>query len=297
MPVQAVFEEVARQISASLPAGIEIVTDVCADVPDVLIDPTQIHRVLMNLGTNAWHAIERPTGQISLRLDAITIAAGTALAARVAPGRHARIEITDDGRGMDAATVERIFEPFFTTKATGKGTGLGLAVVHGVVADHGGTITVDTIPDRGTTFAVYLPEAAVRSSAPELPREPACPGSGRVLLIDDEDIVLRITKRLIERLGYQATTFSRAADAVAAVCADPYRFDVVITDWNMPEMDGLELARALTAVRSDLPIVLVSGNLARSDAELTAANIHHHLEKPFTGASLSYVLDRALKRH
>jgi CheY-like chemotaxis protein len=143
---------------------------------------------------------------------------------------------------------------------------------------------------------VYLPEAAGPSSAPEHPQESVRHGSGRVLLIDDEEALVDVAGDLIERLGYQVTRFVRALDALDAVRADPGRFDVVVTDQNMPEMGGLELTRAIAALRSDLPVVLISGNRLSTDDELAAANIQYRLDKPFTGASLGRVLAQALNR-
>lgn len=294
--VRTVVEEVAGLLRATLPAGIRIVTDVGGDVPSVLIDSTRIHQVLMNLGTNAWQAIERNTGKITLHLGAVSVDASSLLVAGVEPGHYARIQVSDDGTGMDAATIERIFEPFFTTKKIGMGTGLGLAVVHGIITDHGGAITVDSVPGRGTTVSVYLPEAVGPASSPEPPQESVHRGAGRVLLIDDEEALVGVAGDLIERLGYQVTRFVRALDALDAVRADPGRFDVVVTDQNMPALGGLELARAISALRSDLPVVLISGNRLFTDDELAAANIQYRLDKPFTGASLGRVLARALKR-
>ncbi len=257
-------------------------------MPNVLIDPTQIHQVLMNLATNAWLAIERPTGTITLRLDAAT------LDAPLAPGhgrrRCIRLQVSDDGVGMDASTQQRIFEPFFTTRRVGKGTGLGLAVAHGIVASHGGAITVDTAPGKGTTFSVYLPEtteeAAPVDDTPEAPAQSA----GRVLLVDDEEQLVRVGAMLLERFGYEVTGFVRSDEALAAIRAEPRRFDVVVTDRNMPGIGGLELARAVGALRPDLPVVLVSGDSMYSDEELSGANVRKQVSKPFTSESLGRTL-------
>jgi PAS domain S-box-containing protein len=295
--VRAVIEEVAGLLRATLPAGIQLVTKMDGAEPCVSIDSMHIHQVLMNLGTNAWHGIERTAGKVAIHLDAVAVAADSPpVAAGMRPGRYARIRVSDDGVGMDAATLERIFDPFFTTKGMGKGTGLGLAVVHGIVVDHGGTVTVDSVVGRGTTFSVYLPEASGQPVSPERPHEPVRQGVGRVLLIEDDEPVIRVAEQLIERLGYQVSGFLRAADALAAVRADPRRFDVVITDQNMPEMGGLDVARAIAALRPDLPIVLTSGNRMHTDDELAAANIRYRLDKPWTNALLSEVLERALKQ-
>jgi|GEM_PF-999263 len=295
--VRMVIEEVARLLRASLPSGVQLVTELQELAPRVLADPTQLHQVLMNLTTNSLHALERETGRITLRLEAATIDEASQGAVGLSPGRYARIQVCDDGKGMDAATIERIFEPFFTTKEVGKGTGLGLAVVHGIVTDHGGAITVSSVPGSGTTFSVYLPEGADdgRESPAERPVA-ARATAGHVLYIDDEQPLLRGVSRLLERLGYQATAHNLAAEALEVLRADPGRFDVVVVDQNMPTMSGTEVARELHRLRPDLPIVLVSGNLVHTDDELAAVGIRHHLDKPFTGEQLGNVLALALGR-
>jgi PAS domain S-box-containing protein len=293
--VRPVIEEVTRLLRATIPAGISIVSDLSTDVLASL-DPTQIHQVLMNLGTNAWQAMERTTGRISFQLDLVTVEAERPPLAGMTPGRYARIRVSDDGKGMDEATRARIFEPFFTTKDIGKGTGLGLAVVHGIVSHHGGAIEVQSAPGRGATFSVYLPEAVGQARAKSASRRPASGGTERVLLIDDEDALLRTSKRVLERLGYEVTTHARPAEAVAAVREDPLRFDVVITDQSMPEMNGLEVVAAIRAVRRDLPILLISGNAGISDEELRALDVEDYVGKPFTGQALGEAVARVLGR-
>jgi PAS domain S-box-containing protein len=286
-----VIEEVAALLRASVPAGIELTVRIPDDLPRVSIDAAQIRQVLMNLGTNAWHAIDRATGRIAIDVDAVTIAADDR-SLDIAPGRYVRVSVTDDGTGIDPQILPRIFEPFFTTKPVGKGTGLGLAAAHGILASHGGAIRVTTAAGRGTTFAVYLHEA--RASSVSVAVHAAPPGA-RVLVIDDEELVAVGTARLIERLGYEVAMFVRPAEAIAAVTADPRRFDLVVTDDNMPQIGGLELARAITAIRADLPVILVSGNSRYTDEELAAASVRFRLEKPYTKAMLSETLVMALR--
>jgi len=288
-----VVEEVATLLCATLPAGIRVETRIADDAPQVLADPTQIHQVLMNLGTNAWHAIERPTGTIILALDRL---AAPPPVLDLPPGRYARLQVIDDGAGMDAATAERIFEPFFTTKGVGKGTGLGLAVVHGIITDHGGRVTVESQVGSGTTFSVYLRETSSgpvrRAVASTAPRK----GAARVLLIDDEPELVVAAQAMLERIGYRVTGFVQPAEAVAAVRADPGRFDVVITDLNMPELGGLDVARAVKGLRADLPVVVVSGIRAPPEARLREAGVDQTLAKPYRTASLGDAVERALRR-
>jgi two-component system cell cycle sensor histidine kinase/response regulator CckA len=295
--VRPVVSEVVRLLRATLPAGIELVMQVDEPVSNVMADAAHLHQILMNLGTNAWHAIERTTGCVTFRLDVVTVVAGAAPAAGMAPGRYVRIQVQDDGKGMDVATVKRVFEPFFTTKEIGKGTGLGLAVVHGILSDHGGGVRVESVPGKGTTFSVYVPEADGEPEAQRVNGSPSGRGAGgRVLLIDDEEPLVRVALRGLERLGYQARGFVRAEEALDVLTAEPERFDVVITDLNMPQMGGLEVARAVGTLRKDLPVVLASGNFAYSAAELAASNVSHTLGKPYSLDALRDALAVALQR-
>ncbi len=291
--VRALVQEAATLLRATIPAGIQIVLDVDRAVPNVLIDPTQIHQVLMNLATNAWLAIERPTGTITLRLDTAThdapLAAGPGLRGCV------RLRVSDDGVGMDASTQQRIFEPFFTTRGVGKGTGLGLAVAHGIVANHGGAIIVDSAQGQGTTFSVYLPVTTEEVAPVDDTPEPLARAGGRVLLVDDEEQLVRVGAMLLERFGYEVTGFVRPDEALAAIRADPRRFDVIVTDRNMPGMGGLELARAVATLRPDLPVVLISGHSMYSDEELAGANVRQQLSKPFTSESLGRALASVMR--
>ena len=291
----AIVDEVTRLLGATLPAGVRVSTHVDGLVPNVLVDPTQIHQVLMNLGTNAWHAIDRPTGKIDFRLDAVVVTAEAPLEG-LEPGEYARIRVTDDGRGIEPGHIDRIFEPFFTTKEVGKGTGLGLAVVHGIITDHEGAIAVDSSLGRGTTFSLFLPPAVVQGRLPtERPVGLVHQGSGRVLLIDDEPALVRVAQRLLTRAGYEVSGFTRVFEALAAVRAAPDSFDVVLTDQNMPDMGGFDVARAIAAIDLRLPVILVSGNQTHTDNELAQTNVRFQLEKPYTVASLTQVLRRALK--
>ncbi len=291
-PLRAIVQEAASLLRAAMPAGIELSVVLTDDVPHVLADGTRLHQVLMNLGTNAWHAIAPAHGRVAIRAAA-TVADGSArFPVGLAPGPYAVVSVEDDGVGMDAAVRERIFEPFFTTKGVGKGTGLGLAVVHGIVSEHRGAIRVDSTPGRGSVFHIYLPATA----APVAPVAPpsAAPSRGRgqrIFYVDDEESLLRAGERNLARWGYAPTTFARPEDALAALRADPRAADLVITDHNMPGMSGIELATALTALRADLPIVLVSGHLDAVDHGAL-----HCLAKPSRAAELAALLERLLPR-
>ncbi len=280
-----VMEEVVKLLRATLPAGVEIAVTAADDTPNVLADPTQIHQIVLNLCTNAWHALEGNPGRIDIRLDGITLDAGTARPG-LQPGRYAYLSVHDTGRGMDAATLEHIFEPFFTTKPVGEGIGLGLSVVHGIMETHQGIIRVESTPGRGTTVHLYFPAIAptAQTSGPELEITTPLRGSGQhVLYLDDEDALVLLATHLLQRMGYEVSGYIRAEDALAAVRADAGRFDLVVTDYNMPGMSGLDVANELARIRPDLPVVITSGYISDElRQKARQAGVRHLIYKPNT---------------
>jgi PAS domain S-box-containing protein len=285
--------EVTRLVRATIPSGIAIASSV-EPLPLVLLDADQIHQVLTNLVTNAWQAIERPTGSIAIeaRRTVVDVDDGTTDAP---PGEYVQIDVRDDGCGMDAATIARVFEPFFTTRGVGGGTGLGLAVSQGMVAGHGGVIRVQSALGKGTTFSVLIPlRQGVAGDC--VGKRPTTAVSAAVLVIDDEPYVARGTKKLLELLGCEAHAFTDAAEAVDALARGLVRADVVMTDLHMPRVDGLELAAQVAAVRSDLPILLVSGNHSLGGGGPQPPNVRVRLEKPFGASDLRAALLQALGR-
>jgi len=292
----AVVEEGARLLRATLPAGVDLVATSASDVPEVLADSSQIHQILLNLGTNAWHAIGDRPGRIEISLRATTLNGGGEHPAELPPGRYAVLEVSDDGQGMDAATLSRAFEPFFTTKPPGRGTGLGLSVVHGIVQNHGGAITARSQVGRGTTFVLYFPAIAAAAAAQRA--EPPAPARGQgqhVLYLDDEAPLVLLAARTLERLGYRATGFSDPAEALRAFAAKPHDFDLVITDLNMPGTSGLTVAAEILRIRPGMPVVLASGYVTealRQQAE--EIGIRHVLYKPSTLEEFSRDLHRLL---
>ncbi|HWP07059.1 MAG TPA: ATP-binding protein [Polyangiaceae bacterium] len=293
-----VVEEALKLLRSTLPASIQIVVRLPGSLPDVLADGTQLHQVVMNLCTNAAHAVGG-RGRLALSLDV-----GTSAELDVRPRgeppaeRYVRLTVEDDGHGMDAATVARIFEPFFTTKQPGDGTGLGLAVVHGIVNDHGGSITVTSQPGRGTTFTVALPVAEGRAALPQ-PRTGDVPvGRGeRILLVDDERILCEVARRFLVRAGYQADTCLAAEDAWHRVESDPDAYSVVVSDLTMPGMSGLDLAARIHSVRPNLPVVLTSGHAPGLTTEmLSELGVCELLQKPVDHAGLTRAVARAVRR-
>jgi PAS domain S-box-containing protein len=288
-----VIDEAMKLLRSTLPASLQIVVSLPGSLPDVLADATQMHQVVMNLCTNAAHAMGG-RGRLSLVLE---VAQGALPGAE--PGAACvRLVVSDTGHGMDETTLGRIFEPFFTTKQPGDGTGLGLAVVHGIVSDHGGSIRVQSVPGRGTSFTISLPvaearEAAVALAVPEIPA-----GRGqRILLVDDEKMLCEAGRRFLERAGYAADACTAAEDAWQRVQREPDAFAAVVSDLTMPGMSGLDLAARIHAIRPDLPVLLTTGHAGGLTTEMLAElGVRELLQKPVDHASLTSAVARAVNR-
>ncbi len=254
-----IANEVLKLLRSSIPTTIEIIHKIQKCKP-ILADPTQIHQVIMNLCTNAFHAMQRSGGVMTVTLSPIEIQAqDSERIADLSPGSYAKLEVIDTGTGMNQSTIERIFDPYFTTKEKGKGTGLGLAVVHGIVTNHNGAITVESIPGQGSTFRVFLPvvddsEMQITSRKKQLPR-----GTEHILLVDDEKEIVLIEQQMLERLGYKVTTCAGSMDALTVFQASPLKFDMIITDMTMPNMTGDQLACEIIKIRPEIPIILCTG--------------------------------------
>ena len=299
MALFPVVNEVLALLRATLPAGVALAITSDVATPHVLADATQIHQVVMNLCTNAWHALEGQPGQIAVDLAPITLTQPLhSLYATLPPGRYACLSVRDTGCGMDPLTVARIFEPFFTTKPKGHGTGLGLSLVHGIVQGHEGAIMVDSYPGQGTTVRLYFPSAEAQAFASEPVEAAPVEMQGRIrhlLYLDDEAMLVELVRAWFEPRGYRVTGCILAAEALDAVRADPAGFDVVVTDYNMPEMSGLQVAQALAGIRANLPVVLVSGHLSpTAQAASLAANIKAMVPKTAMWQQLEGVITRLL---
>jgi PAS domain S-box-containing protein len=283
-----VVTEALSLLRSTIPAGVELTARIDAETPAVSADPTQIHQILMNLCTNAWQSLGGGPGRIAIDVGAAPAPEGRA------PGRCARLRVTDTGHGMDGGTIERIFDPFFTTKAPGEGTGLGLSVVHGIVKDHRGTIRVDSTPGKGTTFDVLLPGVAGddRSAAPEA-EPPVGRGGRRLLYLDDEPVVVRSTEALLQRCGYDVRAFTEPHDLFETLRADPFGYEIVLTDHNMPRLSGIEVAKIVGEIRPDLPVILLSGYVPeRLHEEAARAGVKQVLHKPCAVADLCAAIER-----
>ena len=302
-PASAV-EESSRLLRATMPPRLVLDVSCAPDLPLVMADATQIQQVVINLANNAMQAIPSGRGRIEIRLDSLildpaTAHPGCAAMVRTPPAPVVRLAVRDDGAGIDAATAERIFEPFFTTKAVDEGTGLGLSVALGIVQAHEGAITVESAPGQGSTFTVYLPCATTSElgtvvDAPQT--APEAPGSGsrrHIVVIDDDVGMVRAITRLMERRGYRVSGFTDQQAALALVRTDPADVDLVVTDYNMPGMSGLDVAREVRLLRADLTVAVASGFIDETlQANSAAAGVRELIFKATSVDDLCATLAR-----
>ncbi|MBU8848355.1 MAG: response regulator [Desulfobacterales bacterium] len=260
MKIQPVIKEALKLIRSTIPTTIEIKQYIRNDCGAIKADPTQIHQVVMNLTTNAYHAMEKAGGELKVTLKEIQLGDDDVITPDIMPGVYACLTIADTGTGMDKNILEKIFDPFFTTKKQGKGTGMGLSVVHGIVNSMGGAIQAYSEPGKGTEFKVYFPvEKSSFEKHSTQTKEPVRGGTERILLVDDEEAIIAMEKQILEHLGYQVTSRTSSIEALEAFRANPDKFDLVITDMAMPNMSGDKLAAGLIEIRSDIPILLCTG--------------------------------------
>ena len=290
LDLSRVVAESLTLLKASLPSTIAIQTPVLPGCPPVFADASQMVQVLMNLATNALHAMQPAGGTLEVGLGP-----GPASPAELPPGRYVHLWVRDTGRGMTPEVLERAFDPFFTTKPPDEGTGLGLAVVHGIIRAHGGTITARSGPGQGTRFDILLPAVAPAEPVAAASRDGPGGGAERIVLVDDEPALVTLGQRQLERLGYRVRAFTSPADALAGIAADPAAVDLLITDLTMPSMRGTDLARAVQSLRPDLPILLATGyGGAVTSEELQAAGVRDILAKPATREMLARSVRAAL---
>ena len=293
-----VVREAVKFLQSSIPASIVIREMIEAAPKMVRADPTQIHQVVMNLGSNAAYAIGEGGGRLDVRLDEVVVSPESAAQnPDLRPGPYVRLTVEDTGAGMTREVQDRIFEPFFTTKRRGEGMGMGLPVVLGIVRSHAGAITVSTAAGKGTTFEVYVPAAtgSVKAAPPEAGR--VLKGKGRVLFVDDEDMLVRTVPRMLERLGYSVTAVPDPREALALFRQRPRDFDLVITDETMPGLSGVKLAREMLTIRPDIPIILSTGySEAVREEEIRSLGIREFIMKPFSTGEIAEKIQAALKR-
>ena len=258
--IQHILKDALNLSRATIPSYIEIESGIQPDCGLVMADPSQLHQVAMNIITNAYHAVEAKGGKISVRLTDQVLDHSDVSGTNLKPGQYAKLSISDTGTGIEADVLPKIFDPYFTTKAQGKGTGLGLAVVYGIIQEHKGEITVESQAGNGTTFNLYLPLIGKQvAEPPPAPAEEHQKGQERILLVDDEATVIEMTKLMLERIGYSVTARLNSIEALELFKARPYTFDLVISDMSMPYLIGTQLAEKILSVRPDIPIIICTG--------------------------------------
>jgi CheY-like chemotaxis protein len=271
--LQPIVAEAINLIKASFPPGVEIVQHFDQKIGAVLADPTHIHQIVMNLCTNANHAMMKSGGTLEVRLDAVKIDQRTAdKIPNLKKGLYIRLTISDTGHGMDIKTKERIFEPFFTRKEVGSGSGLGLSVVHGIISNYGGAIVVDSTPGKGSTFIIYLPKYAGDLLETDKANKKPLKGDEHILFVDDEPEITFMGKKMLENLGYKVSISSDSLSAFEDFRLNPDKYALLVTDQNMPHITGTELASRMRAIRPDLKVIIITGYSDNLSEEVLAEN-------------------------
>jgi signal transduction histidine kinase/ActR/RegA family two-component response regulator len=287
--MQPIIKEALKLIRSSIPTTIEIKQNIKTSCGAIEADSTQIHQILMNLTTNAYHAMEKTGGELKVSLGEVELGKFDLIYPDMKPGTYACLTVSDTGVGMDKNLTTKIFNPFFTTKEKGKGTGMGLSVVHGIAKKAGGYIHVYSEPGKGTEFHVYLP--VIKSSSEKYQtqtKEIIQGGTEQILLVDDENAILTMEKQMLERLGYHVTARVSSIEALECFRTNSDKFDLVITDMAMPDMSGDKLSAELIKVRPDIPILLCTGFSAiLSEEDAASVGIKGFLMKPILMKDLS----------
>jgi two-component system, cell cycle sensor histidine kinase and response regulator CckA len=300
LKISRTVKEAIRLLRATLPSSIEIVEQYNEKNDYIMGEATRIHQVMLNLCSNAAHAMEENEngGTLTIRIERITLDESNIIFyPELKPGNYIRLIVKDNGKGMDPATMERIFDPYFTTKEKGKGTGLGMAVVHGIVRSHSGSINVTSRPGEGSTFEIMLPAIDSGTEPKELAAEPVAPPGKkeRVLLVDDETMLTDMAGQMLRKLDYIVTTVNSPTLALDIFKKNPDGYDLLITDMTMPHMQGDKLAQEIKKIRTDIPIVLCTGYSEQSTiTKANAAGINHIILKPLSASQLGTIVHKAL---
>ncbi len=297
LKVQTLIKEALKLLRATIPSSIEINSSIDEECGLIKGDPTQIHQIIMNLCTNAYHALQDNSGKITVCLKEANLSyeqSSERLGMKV--GRHLEFIVKDNGHGMTRQVMERIFDPYYTTKELGKGTGLGLSVIHGIIKNHGGDISVSSQPDLGSTFSVYLPIIDdVDVEIEPVQTAGVTRGNERILLIDDEEQIIDLERRILERLGYKVTSKTDSEEALQEFSARPDEFDLVITDMTMPKINGDRLARKLMDISPQIPVILCTGfNEAITEEKALSMGIGKFVMKPIVKDELAFTVRTVL---
>ncbi|MDH3975794.1 MAG: response regulator [Deltaproteobacteria bacterium] len=298
LEIDSLVNEALKLLRSTLPTTIKIKQDIHLKCNTVMADPTQMYQLIMNLCTNAYHAMPESGGVIKIELISFEVTEEILKELKLPHGKYIRLSINDTGHGMDEVTKERIFDPFFTTKGADKGTGLGLSVVHGIVLSHGGEISVESEAGKGSTFHIYLPLAEKNEVLEDLkPHKKNIRGNERILFVDDEPAITFAGKSVLEGLGYEITTMNSALKAARFFRRKKEYFDLVITDYTMPDMTGVQLAGSLRSIRPDIPVIIISGFNKTIDKEnINSFHIDDYVDKPLTGHSLGSAIRKVMQK-
>jgi len=292
-----IVEDALKFLRSSIPASIEIHQNIPNDTDDTIFaDSSQINQVMINLFTNAAHAMEDAGGVITIGIENICLdQISTPFYPDLAPGDYVKLTVSDTGTGIDHEIKDRIFDPYFTTKEVGKGTGIGLSVVHGIVKSHNGAIWVDSKFGEGTTFSILFPVAEEEAVIETEPADKFPTGNERILIVDDEESMVDIGRRRLERLGYQVEARTNPIEALEHFRADPDQFDLVITDMTMPHITGDRLVKEILKIRPDIPTILFTGFSEKIDEEKAKKiGVREYIEKPFDKDKLSRLVRKVL---
>ena len=292
--VNTIVREALKLLRSSIPRSIEIRENITDHDTLILADPTQVHQIIMNLCTNASHAMRGQGGILTVELVHAESLDEKTHPLLLTPGPYLLLKISDTGAGMEPAVLDRIFDPYFTTKKSGEGTGMGLAVVHGIVKSHDGHISATSEPGLGSSFLVYLPRTVREGLQADEEYEMETPtGTERILVLDDEPALAKVEQRLLESLGYRVTSITSPFEALQLVSAQPRRYDLVLTDMTMPGMNGAELTRRLLRIRADMPVILCTGfSEMMNENKARALGIRDYVLKPLIRRDIA----RALRR-
>ena len=298
----SILNEVLKLVRSTIPRTIDIRHNIKAKTDTVLVEPTQIHQVMLNLCTNASHAMREKGGVLEIELDELDLNSEAIIQFDgLSPGYYLRVTVRDTGQGIDPEVIGRIFDPYFTTKGPGEGTGMGLSVAHGIVKSHGGDITVESAPGKGTTFRVLFPkyEGEIIGDPESIVQH--AKGTERILFVDDEKAVVDAIKPMLENLGYNVIARTSSIEALEAFRNDPDAFELVITDQTMPNMTGKDLAKELMSIRPDIPIILCTGFSEQIDEKKAMLQgIRSFVMKPIVmgeiATTIREVLDPALSK-
>jgi PAS domain S-box-containing protein len=295
LSLSRVVKETVKLLRATTPSTIKIKVAVGSESGPILGDPTQIQQILINLCTNAVHAMREKGGTLDIQVSNHSVSPSDGNPHGINPGLYARLTVRDTGTGMSPDILDKIFDPFFTTKQLGEGTGLGLSVVHGIVKQSNGHITAESELGRGSAFTAYFPQITGELAADATTDDMLPTGSERILFIDDEEALVEMAEDILAELGYEVTSRMNSREALALFAADPSRFDLIITDQTMPGMTGINLAREALAIRADMPVIMCTGfsHIVNED-QAKAAGIRAFAMKPLTKREIAKTIRQVL---